>query len=269
MPTCKIHVKSEVFSLQAEIFVQSHVSPFTLHYSHFTTMKKKQLITEKIVLEAYKAGKKEIEVVPGTLITPLARDTAKEKGIRFIENPAKRDEQQQTTQPLQSKKGGQDNAAGNSDAQVVKGVVAIGSDHGGFQLKEQLKKFITELGYEVMDVGTASEEPCDYPDFAYAVAHAVASKMAWRGIMIDGAGIGSCMVANKVPGIRAACCMNEFVARNSREHNDANVLTLGSRVIGNEVAKEIVRLWLQTWFGGGRHAKRVQKIMEVEQRFVK
>ncbi len=147
--------------------------------------------------------------------------------------------------------------------------MALGSDHGGYQLKEALKKYISELGYRVIDVGTNSEEPCDYPDFAYAVASLVSKGEAWRGIMVDGAGIGSSIVANKVPNVRAVCCENEFVARNSREHNDANVLTLGSRVVGSELAKEIVKVWLATWFGGGRHKKRVDKISDIEQKFSK
>ncbi|MFN0159193.1 MAG: ribose 5-phosphate isomerase B [Bacteroidota bacterium] len=150
---------------------------------------------------------------------------------------------------------------------VGKKAVAIGSDHGGFQLKEALKPFIESLGYLVIDVGTADEKPCDYPDFAYAVAVAVSGGQAWRGVMIDGAGIGSCVVANKVPGVRAACCHNEFVARNAREHNDTNVLTLGSKVTGSEVCKEILKVWLETWFSGGRHKKRVDKMIDVERKF--
>ena len=148
-------------------------------------------------------------------------------------------------------------------------VVAFGSDHGGFQLKQILKSYAESLGYKVIDVGTDSEQPCDYPDFAYAVARAVSLGNAWRGVMIDGAGIGSCVVANKVPGIRAACCHSEFVARNAREHNDTNVLTLGSRVTGTEVCKEILRIWLETWFAGGRHKHRVDKVGELERRFLK
>ena len=109
----------------------------------------------------------------------------------------------------------------------------------------------------------------DYPDFAYAVAQAVADGRATRGIMIDGAGIGSCMVANKVPGVRASMCYDVSTASNAREHNDANVLTLGGQLIGTNLAKQIVKTWLTTDFGGGRHAKRVNKIVEVEQRFLR
>jgi ribose 5-phosphate isomerase B len=109
----------------------------------------------------------------------------------------------------------------------------------------------------------------DYPDFAFAVATLVSQGTAWRGIILDGAGIGSCMVANKVPGVRAALCYDTSTAVNSREHNDANVLTLGAGLIGPELARQIVAVWLDTAFAGGRHARRVDKIMEIEGRFAR
>jgi ribose 5-phosphate isomerase B len=149
-------------------------------------------------------------------------------------------------------------------------LIAIGADHGpSFPMKEALKPYLTELGYAVTDCGTYTSDAVDYPDIAYAVARQVANGSAWRGIIIDGAGIGSCMAANKVPGIRAALCYNEATARNSREHNDANVLTLGAGMIGLNLAKQIVAAWLQTEFGGGRHQRRVSKVMEIEQRFLR
>ena len=147
--------------------------------------------------------------------------------------------------------------------------VAIGSDHGGFEMKTALIDALKELKYEVMDCGTTSKEAVDYPDFALAVAEQVCSGKAWRGIMIDGAGIGSCMVANKVPGIRAAMAYDYASASNSREHNDANYLTLGAGLIGLNQAKLIVKTWLSTNFGGGRHQSRIDKIMAVEKRFMK
>lgn len=147
--------------------------------------------------------------------------------------------------------------------------VALGSDHGGFDLKELLKKDLAEQGYEVIDVGAYNKEACDYPDLALAVAQQVASGKAWRGIMIDGAGIGSCMVANKVPGVRAGMAYDVSSASNGREHNNANVLTLGAGLIGANLAKQIVKVWLDTEFGGGRHAKRVDKITAVEKQFLK
>lgn len=146
--------------------------------------------------------------------------------------------------------------------------VAIGSDHGGFALKETLKRYLTEeLGYRVKDVGTNSDASCDYPDYATRVAEAVARGECSRGIMIDGAGIGSSMAANKVAGVLAACCHNVATVVNSREHNNANVLTLGSGVVGRGLARQMVRTWLATDFGGGRHERRVAKIFDLEKRW--
>jgi ribose 5-phosphate isomerase B len=144
-------------------------------------------------------------------------------------------------------------------------LIAIGSDHGGYRLKESLKQYLTEeLNYRVRDVGTSSDASCDYPDFAVKVARAVASGECRRGIMIDGAGIGSSMAANKVPGVLAACCHDVKTVINSREHNCANVLTLGSGVVGRGLARQMVRVWLSTDFGGGRHERRVVKILDLE-----
>ena len=139
----------------------------------------------------------------------------------------------------------------------------MGADHGGFALKEKLAAYLREKGYRVNDCGTGSGEAVDYPDFAHAVARAVAEGGSRWGIVIDGAGIGSCMAANKVPGIRAALCYDLSSARNSREHNHANVLTLGAGLIGESLARQIVDAWLATDWGGGRHARRVSKIEPV------
>ena len=152
---------------------------------------------------------------------------------------------------------------------VGRKIVAIGADHGGFELKEILKSELNSLGFDVNDVGTVSKEAVDYPDFAHAVAQMVSAGKAWRGIMIDGAGIGSCIVANKVPGVRAGMAYDVSSAINSREHNDTNVLTLGAGLIGINLAKQIVKTWLTTEFGGDRHAKRVDKIKSVEKRYLK
>ena len=157
----------------------------------------------------------------------------------------------------------------SASAQDTTGSVAIAADHGGYPLKETLKAHLSSLGYNVIDCGTNSTEAVDYPDFAYAVARLVSEGKAWRGIVVDGAGIGSAMAANKVPGVRAALCYDHATAVNSREHNDANVLTLGAGLIGPNLAKQIVETWLKTEFGGGRHAKRVDKIVEIERRFLK
>ena len=150
-----------------------------------------------------------------------------------------------------------------------KKVIAIGADHGGYELKEALKSDISALGFEVSDVGTNSKDAVDYPDFAHAVAQAVSAGKAWRGIMIDGAGIGSCIVANKVPGVRAGMAYDVSSANNSREHNDTNVLTLGAGLIGTALAKQIVKVWLTTDFAGGRHLPRVDKIVAVERKYLK
>src|SRR6185503_882898 len=147
--------------------------------------------------------------------------------------------------------------------------IASGADHGGYELKEALKSDIRALGVEGRDVGTNSQYAGDYPDFAHAVAQAVSAGKAWRGIMIDGAGIGSCIVANQVPGVRAGMAYDVSSANNSREHNDTNVLTLGAGLIGTALAKQIVKVWLTTEFAGGRHTPRVEKIKAVERKYLK
>ncbi len=219
------------------------------------------LISESVIREALASGKKKLDLPKGAIVTPLAAEMAAAKGIIFVVAETSVASAPIVTTPLAI-------PPSSLSANESK-VVAFGSDHGGYQFKLQLKKHAESLGYQVLDVGCHNEDPCDYPDYAYAVALAVSSGSAWRGVMIDGAGIGSCVAANKVPGIKAACCHNEFVARNAREHNDTNVLTLGSKVTGIEVCKEIMRIWLETWFAGGRHKNRVGKIDEVEKRFVK
>jgi ribose 5-phosphate isomerase B len=159
-------------------------------------------------------------------------------------------------------------SAGQAEVSGKK-VVAIGADHGGFELKEVLKTELNTLGFHVNDVGTNSKEAVDYPDFAHAVAQLVGTGKAWRGIMIDGAGIGSCIVANKVPGVRAGMAYDYSSAVNSREHNDTNVLTLGAGLIGVNLAKQIVKTWLTTEFAGGRHTQRIDKIKSVEKKYLK
>jgi ribose 5-phosphate isomerase B len=146
--------------------------------------------------------------------------------------------------------------------------VAIGADHGGYRLKERLVADLRERGFEVDDCGTDSTEAVDYPDFAHRVARLVADGDCRFGIVVDGAGIGSCMVANKVPGVRAATCWDVSSARNSREHNHANVLALGAGLLGESLALEIVHTWLSTPWGGDRHARRVGKIDEIERRYL-
>ena len=154
-------------------------------------------------------------------------------------------------------------------AAVERKVVAVGADHGGFDLKELIKSDLPGMDFDVIDVGTHAKEAVDYPDFAHEVANLVSAGSAWRGIVVDGAGIGSCIVANKIPGVRAGMAYDYSSAVNSREHNDTNVLTLGAGLIGVNLARQIVKTWLMTPFGGGRHARRVDKIAAIERQYLK
>ncbi len=147
------------------------------------------------------------------------------------------------------------------------GDIAIGADHGGYALKERLGFKLKQAGFTVHDCGTHTSESVDYPDYAHAVARLVADGTCTAGIVVDGAGIGSAMVANKVPGVRAALCYDISSASNSRQHNHANVLTLGAGLIGDVLAWQIVETWLATPWGEGRHARRVDKITDIERSY--
>ena len=199
----------------------------------------------------------ELAITEDTLITLLAREEAERRGITFRIASAREPEPNASA------------ATSESSSEKSARVVAIGADHGGFELKQQLKEHLRDWGYQVLDLGTNSAEAVDYPDFAEAVGNAVARGEAWLGIVLDRAGIGSSIAANKVPGVRAALCYDRATARNSREHNDANVLTLGAKLIAPEAAREIVALWLSTPFAGGRHQRRVDKIRTIEERSAK
>ena len=218
----------------------------------------KQVLTERDILQAWKEKKKQLVVPVSMLITPAARDAAKIRKIELRREGVT----DQSTKTVISKKP----AAHEPAVSPTEGVVAIGADHAGYALKEQIKVYLRELGYRFEDMGTFSESPVDYPDVAAAVAQEVARGRAWRGIVIDGAGIGSAMAANKIAGVRAANCHDLYSARNSREHNNANVLTLGSRNLGIDIVKGIIALWLATDFGGGRHLHRVEKITALEKK---
>ncbi len=148
------------------------------------------------------------------------------------------------------------------------GEIAVGADHGGFLLKQKLASYLRDQGYSVRDCGTSGTDAVDYPDFAEAVARLVAEGTCSWGVVVDGAGIGSCIAANKVHGVRAALCYDVSSARNSREHNHANVLTLGAGLIGENLARQIVDTWLGTPYGSGRHARRVEKIGQIEARLL-
>src|SRR5262245_882264 len=187
-------------------------------------------------------------VLKGTLITDLAREVAASRHIEIVECES---EEKLT------------------DLLSISKRIVLGADHGGYLLKEHLKNFLRESGYPVLDCGTHSQEAVDYPDLALKVALAVKSGHALWGIIVDGVGTGSCIVANKVPGIRVVDCYDSLTARNSREHNDANILTLGGQVLSLDQATLIVSTWLSTAFAGGRHQRRVAKIEQAEQQFLK
>jgi len=144
--------------------------------------------------------------------------------------------------------------------------IAIGADHAGFALKQHLVATLTRLGYQVDDLGTHDTQPVDYPEICANVARAVVGRRADRGIVVGGSGQGEQIAANKVPGVRAALCNDLYTARMSRQHNDANVLALGGRIVADGLADEIVALWLTTEFEGGRHLRRIQQIAEIEKR---
>ena len=186
----------------------------------------------------------ELKVPRGALVTPAARDLAETRRVRLVEADP-------------------DQIPGPTPDRIV----ALGSDHAGFRMKEALKPVFAELGLEVHDVGVEYEKPVDYPDIAQAVAELVAAGAAGRGVIVDGAGIGSAIAANKAPGVRAALCYDKASARNSREHNNANVVTLGGRLLTETQAREVLYTWLTTPFLGGRHAGRVEKIAALERRY--
>lgn len=143
--------------------------------------------------------------------------------------------------------------------------IALGADHAGFSLKKRLIGRLEELGHEIMDLGTDSEEPVDYPSFCAAVARQVVSGAAVRGVVMGGSGQGEAMAANKVRGARAALCNDLFTARLSREHNDANVLSMGARIVAPALAFEILDVFLETPFQGGRHVTRIEQLSAIEQ----
>ena len=223
-------------------------------------MARVRVITERDVRRAAKGGAREIDTT-GAVVTPSARDAAARagvtlKGAKAVSPAAKQpagetDQKAGTSAPA---------AAARASVSPSARLIALGADHGGVAVRDAIAARLRELGHSVTDHGTTGTSPVDYPDYAVAVARAVASGAAQVGIMIDGAGIGSCMAANKVPGVRAAMCYDVTTAQNAREHNNANVLTLGGGLIGPRLALAIVEAFLSTEFGGGRHAGRVAKI---------
>ena len=196
----------------------------------------KEIVTAEDVRNVPPGG--ELSCSPGAIVTPWAREIAETRGVRIVQAPP-------ASEP----------------------VVAIGGDHGGYALKEQLKAHLTRLGHRYLDMGTFSTDPVDYPDIALAVARAVKNGEARFGILVDGAGIGSAMAANKVPGVRAAACANADAARNAREHNDANVLTLGARFVEPMALASILETFLTVQCTEERHLRRVRKLATIEQNY--
>jgi ribose 5-phosphate isomerase B len=184
-----------------------------------------------------------LDVSPDTILTDVAREWIAKRKIRVVESGA------------------------SSAAPPEPARVAIGCDHGGFEMKRELVSYLSEIGASTIDCGTHSTDPVDYPDFAHQVALMVALGHARQGIILDGAGIGSAMVANKVPGIRAAACGDEAQARNAREHNDANVLTLGARSLPLEKLRKVVEIFLTAAHTEPRHRARVAKIEAIEKKY--
>lgn len=183
-----------------------------------------------------------LDIAPGTVLTDIAREWVAKRKIRLVEQTS-------------------------TNGAVEVAALALGSDHGGFDMKESLKRYLARVPVTFVDYGTYSKESVDYPDFAHAVALAVAVGHARQGIVIDGAGIGSAIAANKVPGIRAGACYDEAGARNAREHNDINVLTLGSTLTAPEKLEPIVNIFMSARHTESRHKNRVAKIMDVEKRY--
>lgn len=210
----------------------------------------KKLITEDEILKHSKEGNREVYVDKNTILTPSAIDRVRSLKINIVEK----------TQTSELGKNSVQNEA-------VK-TIAIGSDHTGFEVKKLVSKYLTESGYSVIDVGTNSAQSCDYPDFAMAVAKKRISGECQRGIMIDATGIPSAITINKLPGIRAATCYNEFSARSAREHNNACVLCVGAKSLGEETIKSIVNVFLNTEFLGGRHQRRLDKITALEKKLI-
>lgn len=215
-----------------------HVEVAPLTPSHATPLPQRELVTVECLRETADGGS--FAVPDAAVVTPLAEEEAHRRGIRLVR--------------------------GASSGHLR---VAVGCDHGGFAMKRDVLAWIREAGHAPVDFGTRDENAVDYPDFARAVAEAVASGQCDLGVVLDGAGIGSAIAANKVPGVRAATCCDVAMAKNAREHNFANVLSLGAKMIARGVAHDIVRAFLSTPTGADRHRRRVDKITAIEQRYSK
>ncbi len=209
----------------------------------------KILITERDIIALEKQGIRIVQITKNTIITPLAADRIRSSKINVVEKEIVQSESIHNQI--------------SEDTNLGKKVI-IGSDHTGFKLKNILIKYLTDKHYEITDAGTFSEQSCDYPDFAKIVAVSVLKKENDFGILIDATGIPSAITANKLNGIRAATCYNAFSAKSARAHNNANILVVGAKTLGEESIKSILDEWLNTKFEGGRHQNRLDKITEIE-----
>jgi ribose 5-phosphate isomerase B len=211
-------------------------------------MAKKKLITEKDILNVIYKGKRKFEITGNELFTPAAKDKITEAGIKLVKaSQNSSGEYSQIAGPFYRYK-----------------KVAVGGDHTGFSTKKIIIKFLIDQGYEVVDVGTYDENSCDYPDYAIKVSELVKNGEVYFGILFDATGIPSAITANKLKGIRAATCYNEFSARSAREHNNANIIVLGAKTLGEETIKSILNVWLNSKFLGERHQRRLEKINQLE-----
>lgn len=207
----------------------------------------KKLITESDILNLIKSGLTELVVPKNAVISPLALDRIKQNKVRIVN-------QSSTFADIENSKSKK---------------IAIGSDHTGVKAKKVLFDHLKHNGFEIIDIGTFTEDAVDYPDVAYNVANRVKIGEVGFGIILDATGIPSCITANKIPGIRAATCYNEFSAKSSREHNNANIIVLGAKALGDETIKSIVDVWLNSNFLGDRHQRRLDKIKIIEDKYLK
>lgn len=210
----------------------------------------KKVITERDITDLINQGRKVLSIGNNDIITPLALDAIRDNGLSVEKE--------------------QSNDNNNTNVSSIKEwkTIAIGSDHTGLTIKSILIDVLTKKGYEIIDCGTYNSDSCDFPDFAIEVGQRVAIKEVHSGILVDATGIPSAITANKFPGIRAATCYNEFSAKSARSHNNANIIVLGAKTLGEETIKSIVEVWLSTEFEGGRHQRRLDKISELEKHFL-
>jgi len=207
----------------------------------------KKLITENDVMNIIKSGLTELVVGKDSVVSPLALDRIKQNKIRIVSQSSA--------------------TAESTNATNTK--IAIGSDHTGVKAKKILFDHLKKKGFDIIDLGTFTEDAVDYPDIAFNVANRVKIGEVGFGIILDATGIPSCITANKIPGIRAATCYNEFSARSSREHNNANVLVMGAKALGDETLKSVADVWLSSKFLGDRHQRRLDKIKAIEEKYLK